>query len=555
MNAGAFDAVVVGSGAGGAAAAWRLSTQGAKVLVLEAGPRFDPYRDYRLDQPDWELSRFPEHPVRHPGRYSFAPLQPLDPALDELRSWNAVRGRLNLGARRWGYGYHHVRGVGGSTLHFTGEAHRLHPAAMQMKTRFGVAADWPFDYAELEPWYEIAERVLGVAGPVAGQRPRRSAFPLPAHDVGYASRLLLAADTGCQWEANSLAVLSQPYDGRPACNHCANCNRGCPRRDKGSADVTFMRQAEGSGRCRVLTDAPVLQVEAGADGRVRRVVYVQGGRQHAVETRVLVLACGAVQTPALLLNSAGPHAADGLANDSGQLGRHFMETLSWHSSGLHALDLGSHRGLPADLISWSYNAPDAIPGVAGGCRFSTATAEIGFGGPVAYARRAVPGWGKAHKRAMRAAMGHLLTVGAIGESLPNPGSYIDLDPVQRDEFRRPLARIHSHLPASEIERLRFMARRCRRILDAVGISDRCDEFGSYDFFSATHVFGGCRMGTRAADSVVNADGRAWAWRNLFIADASVFPSSGGGESPSLTIEALAIRCADRIVQRLARQEL
>ncbi|MDZ7734866.1 MAG: GMC family oxidoreductase [Gammaproteobacteria bacterium] len=74
-----------------------------------------------------------------------------------------------------------------------------------------------------------------------------------------------------------------------------------------------------------------------------------------------------------------------------------------------------------------------------------------------------------------------------------------------------------------------------------------EEYGSYDYFSSTHVFGTCRMGNDADDSVVDTYGRSHRWKNLFIADASVFPSSGGGEAPSLTIEALAIRTADRIV--------
>jgi choline dehydrogenase-like flavoprotein len=193
--------------------------------------------------------------------------------------------------------------------------------------------------------------------------------------------------------------------------------------------------------------------------------------------------------------------------------------------------------------------------VIGGCRFSTATTELGFGGPVAYARRAVAGWGLAHKHAMRAAMGHMLSVVAIGESLPNSDTYIDLDPVRRDEFHRPIPRIHAHLPESETDRLTFMARQCRAILAAAGVPELCEEFGSYDYFNATHVFGSCRMGSKDDTSVVDADGQAHAWRNLFIADASVFPSSGGGESPSLTIEALAIRSADRIADRLQRREL
>ena len=158
----AFDAVVVGAGAGGAAAAWRMTQRGWRVLLLDAGPAFDPDTDYGLERNDWEKDRF-RHKPGSLGDTAFAPMQLLDPALDDLRSWSLGQGPTNRDARRAvsGPGYHHVRGIGGSTLHFVGEAHRMHPASMAMKSRFGVAADWPVSYAELEPLYVEVERLLG----------------------------------------------------------------------------------------------------------------------------------------------------------------------------------------------------------------------------------------------------------------------------------------------------------------------------------------------------------------------------------------------------------
>ena len=136
-------------------------------------------------------------------------------------------------------------------------------------------------------------------------------------------------------------------------------------------------------------------------------------------TRVLVVAGGAVQTPRLLLMSAGAAAKDGLANDSGEVGRNLMETLAWSSAGLHPDGLGSHRGLPAELVCWTHNAPDAIPGVPGGIRLTARTGEAGFSGPVNYAQRVIGGWGAGHKQRMRESFGRMLAVGMVGESLPN----------------------------------------------------------------------------------------------------------------------------------------
>ncbi|MDT8322202.1 MAG: GMC oxidoreductase, partial [Xanthomonadales bacterium] len=273
-------------------------------------------------------------------------------------------------------------------------------------------------------------------------------------------------------------------------------------------------------------------------------VYADGaGRMQRAEADLFVLACGAVETPRLLLNSAGPGAPDGLANETGQVGKNFMETISWTSSGLHPEPLGSYRGIPSDAICWDDNAPDAIPGVIGGARYSPATLETDLSGPIAYARRVTGGWGKAHHEKMREQFGRVLSVGAIGESLPNPGSFIDLDPAEKDAHGLPKARINSRLDDMELKRLSHMAKTCRQILEACGVETLIEEYGAYDMFNATHVFGTTRMGTDPETSVVDPQCRSHRWRNLLVTDASIFPSSGGGEAPSLSIYANALRAA------------
>ena len=548
-----FDAVVVGAGAGGAAAAWRLCEQGLQVLLLDAGPRFQPLRDYPLNQPTWERALFPVLPNSQ-AQVSFAELALLDPHERELRSWNKVAGLTVRGERRevMGPGYAHVQGIGGSTLHFVGEAHRLHPAAMKLFSQTGAGCDWPINYADLEPYYTLCENLIGVAGPAdQGARWRSSAYPQSAHPLSSAAQCLCEAGKklGMHWQANSRSALSQPYDGRPACNYCGNCSRGCPRGDKGSADVTFIRRAEQSGRLTIKPNSSLVRLLPAKDGRIAALEYVENGQLVRQETPLLILAAGAVNTPRILLANSDREHPKGLANQSGQVGRNFMETLFWSSAGLLLGLKNSHMGLPSDAICWDFNAPGGIPGVSGGCRFNSNVQEIGLVGPIAYAARVVAGFGAQLKQGVREAFGSCISVGAIGESLPNAASFVDLDPQRKDHFGIPLPRIRSYLAEQDVLRLRFMAQQSRRLLAAAGVSEMVEEYGTWDNFSATHVFGTCRMGHAAETSVVRADGRAHQHDNLYITDASVFPSSGGGESPSLTIQALAVRAVDSALGR------
>ena len=538
-----WDAVVVGAGAGGAAAAYGLCQRGMSVLLLDAGPRFDPVVDYPLTESEWDTRGFPEK-AGSVGSVTFAPGQKLIGVEPLLMSGSKGLGRLVTSGTRWMEKYHHVRGIGGTTLHFTGESHRLHPDAMKMKSRFGVAADWPFDYAELEPFYMRAEELIGVAGPpFQGARWRSRGFPLPPHPLSYAARTLGrgAAALGLDWQANSRAALSLPWHGRPNCNYCGGCNMGCPRGDKGSADVTFVAAALATGRCIVRPNSPVLRIEAGTGDRVTAVLVGHpDGTIERIPSPHLILACGAVETPRLLL------ASDGLANESGEVGQNFMDTLEVIVGALHPDPQHGRRGLPDDAICWDFNAPDAIPGVIGGCRIFNASAENELRGLSGFALRAVSGWGRAHAQSVRRLWGHSLHVGAIGESLPNRNSRVDLDPDQHDQFGIPLSRISAWLDESDIGRLRFMAAKSRELLAASGAQEIFESYSSWDWFGATHVFGTCRMGADPTNSVVNAAGRNHRWRNLWITDASVFPSSGGGEAPSLTIHALSLRTADKI---------
>jgi len=541
-----YDCIVIGSGAGGASFAWRLSSKGMSVLVIEAGPRFDPYTDYPLDRDDWETKTFP---YGKGLKYSFGDRQTLNQKYKHLKSWNVASQILNDSDKRRYLTYQHVNGVGGTTLHFQGEAHRLNPVAFRMKTLFGVAEDWPIGYKDLEPYYGEVEKIVGVAGPKEiPDRQRSEPYPLPPHKLSFKSQVI---EKGCkklglELFPNSVAILSEPYRNTPPCNYCNGCVWGCPRKDKGNVDVTFIPLAEKSGKCEVLTNAFVRRIEVEKKGGVKRAkgVYYfdRNGKEHFVEGDFIAVACGAVETPRLLLNSG--------INENGLVGKNFMETVFYQAVAFHPNRLDSYRGIPIDSVIWKWNQPDPKLGFKGGLRlFPSAGSAMG---PVRYAQRYFDGWGEAFVKNVEKWFGHAIAMSGIGEFLPNKDTFVTVNEKEKDEFGVPIAKIQSFLGESELKILDFMSKTSKEILKESGAEEIVEEYSTYDFFSASHVFGTCRMGKDPAKSVVGHDLRSYEVKNLLVTDASVFPSSGGGDAPSLTIEALSLRAADLLVKKLKK---
>ena len=317
-----------------------------------------------------------------------------------------MRGAANETDRRIGWAYHHVRGVGGSTLHYLGEAHRLHPAAMSLRA----------DSASAPTGLRLRRaRAVLRRGRTRDRRRRPAglgrapARPLPAPGAPAepcAQRIAEGCGKlGLTLRANSLAILSTPYQDRPNCNYCANCIRGCPRADKGSADITFVAPAVATGRCSVETDWQAVFVEPGKDDRVAAVHCVDGtGAWRTSRGRAYVIACGAVNTPRLLLASTNGHAPHGLANDPG--GRpqlHGNAVLDGERSPSPAARQPSRRAGRRHLLGIQRARCDA--GGIGGCRFTAGAGQADLVGPIGYATRVVDGWGPEHRARLRDAFG------------------------------------------------------------------------------------------------------------------------------------------------------
>jgi choline dehydrogenase-like flavoprotein len=554
------DVLVVGAGAGGAVAAWALVQQGVRVTLLETGPRFDPAR-YETYAPDYEVRatsfvRFESDPKQR--SYESAEGEPLDPRFAELASATPTlfSRRPAEGARRAPFLWSRALGVGGSTLHYQGEAHRFPAHAFRMKSERGVGADWPLGYEELAPFYERVEKLLGVAGdPLNPWKPPRGPYPYPAHPLSRASRRIAEGARRLGWQAlpNPVAILPRAAPGRGPCHYCNGCVRGCPVRAKGSVDVAVLPAAEASGRLRIVTGFHASRLEHAKDGRITGVIgFDADGREQRQRARAVVLAAGAIETPRILLNSAGGAHPSGVGNAHGQLGRHLMETLYVLRYASFETNLETFAGIPLDFRIWDGNGAAGRGEIPNGIVLGALCSV--FEGPVGTALEAAPGFGRAHREWMARRFGATLALLGVAEQLPRPENRVVLGE-ERDRFGVPLARVETRLDAGDLAALRLTWRRLGMLAEAAGVVDQPGQVSAFDQPNATHVAGTCRMGSDPEQSVTDRLGSVHGRPELAVADASVLVTEGAGDSPSLTLQALALRAAEALAERARRGEV
>ena len=534
------DAVIVGSGAGGGPLALALSRAGLDVLVLEKGPRFRP-EDYPADE------------IANQRHHFFLPYLDGEPhTVVTPKTTRPVRTELGWIATC----------VGGGTVHMGAFLYRFHPDDFRMRSRFGPVeelADWPFGYDELEPYYALAEREVGVAG-LAGlnpfEGPRSGPYPLPPLDSHPITPWLEEAcrKRGLHPFPTPRSINSRPYQGRPACVYCHACaGYGCRVDAKGSAASALLPRAEETGHCEVRPECMVREITVDKQGRASGCVYLdRDGREHEVPARLVFVCASAVESARLLLLSRSPRFPDGLANGSGLVGRHLQ---------FHGVTMGHGRlriGDRPELASWHpflgvsamdhYFLPDGVSPLAKGglLRFDMETSS-----PLATADMLATGsgpalWGMELKRRLREHFHEHRAIGfeAFHDFLPNDRTFVELDSEVKDRWGLPVARIHLDVPEHHRVAGSWLLDRGFEILDDLGAVDlRPTSVGGT---SAYLVHGTCRMGSDPRTSVLDAHCRAHEVPNLYVVDGSFMPTSGGA-APTLTILANSFRVADHVL--------
>ena len=512
----AVDFAIVGSGAGGGTLGCRLAEAGFRVVLFDAGPFFRPLEDFASDETEQTKLYWLDHRL-------------VDGA-----------NPITMGGKNSG------KAVGGSTVHFAMVSLRFRPEWFKSRSLLGYGADWPVDWREMWHYYGEAERALRIAGPLKYPwGPPRPRYPYRAHELNSAARVLArgAEALGYRWTETPLATLSAPRGRAPPCVYRGFCRFGCATNAKQSALTVWIPRALAAG-AEVRDLAMVGRIETDAHGRATGVHFHRQGRWRFQRARHVVVAGYAIETPRLLLASTSARFPDGLANRSGLVGRYLMTQSNQAVFGRMEQEVRWYKAPPSLTITEHWNYEDRKDFFGGYCWMAQGPLPIEWL-TVQVTSRGL--WGEALQREMRY-YNHQVGVKMVGEMLPAEQNRVTLAE-ERDQYGLKVPRITYSWSDNDQRLIEHALGEMERSMAAAGVTHL---FRQED--DTNHLAGTARMGFDAETSVVNADGRSWDIPNLWVCDGSLFPTTGG-VNPSLTIQALALRTADRIRTLAARGEL
>ncbi len=550
-----YDAVVIGSGAGGGTTAQVLAESGRSVLIVEAGGA----------PATTALSR--DH-LRNP-RISTG----LDPLTGPLgaghqRTLQIDDRRLVLDPTdpRWS---NNAFTVGGGTRVYGAQAWRFTPQDFRMATEYGVPdgsslADWPIGYDDLEPYYSEAEWRFGVSGlgsrrpgqgdPWAGPRSRDYPMP-PVSGTGRPEPLARgAARLGWNTLPPPLLINSHSYRGRMGCLHCGQCvGFACPVEAKAGSHNTSVPAALATGRGFLVTEVSAERVVTDPAGRVTGVALVARRDGRIIRTEVhadtVVVSAGAVESARLLLASASDREPAGLGNNTDQVGRHLQGHVYAGALGIFDDEIFGIDGPGPSIASCDFRHHN--PGLVGGGMIANEfvpTPASTFGHLVDAG--VFPPYGIEAKHGMRHWTRRMQRVVGPIQEVTTDGARVRLDPRVRDRFDNPVAALAGSIHPSDRQAQEFLTARAAEWLEASGASRVVAApppgSGTTGPSGGQHQAGTCRMGTDPATSVTDPYGRVWGHDNLYVADGSLHVTNGG-VNPVLTILANSLRVAEHLV--------
>ncbi|MGA9773912.1 MAG: GMC family oxidoreductase [Blastocatellia bacterium] len=554
-----YDAIVVGSGATGGYAAKELAEKGMRVIVLEAGRKLDPMKDFTEHKWPYEM--------KYRGQLGNAavfgkrqPVQAKCYACNEYSHQFFVDDIDNpyTTADKKPFDWIRGRHVGGRSIMWGRQSYRLSDYELKAASHDGYGDDWPVSYAELAPYYDRVEQFIGVSGNYENYPTLPDGKFLPGMKFTCGEWLLKKAIEK-RWTDRRLtigraAILTQKHNGRAACHYCGHCDRGCTTGSYFSSPSSTLPAAAKTGRMTLRPNAVASHVIMDTNtGKAKGVAFIDQNtkKAHEVFAKVVVLCASTLESTRLLMNSATRQHASGLGNSSGVLGHYLMDHMFQISVG----------GFVPQVANYPYNYED---GRANGIyipKFRNVTERQqkfirGYGiqgsvsrGMLPTTMRAIPGFGSDFKKLVREAKSPAtFWMGAWGEMLPRKENRVTLNKDVKDAWGIPVLHVECEhgdnekaMAVDAYEQLQEMAREAKF------------ETAFSSPYRATpglciHEVGTARMGNDPKTSVLNKFNQSWDVQNLFVTDGAAFVSQGC-QNPTLTMMAITVRACDYIVDQ------
>lgn len=554
-----YDVCVIGSGAGAGPVYYQLALAGFSVLVLEKGP-FLTENDFFKDELAASLRRTYHSNLQQ------------EPHVVETETDEGQWQSRTTDQSSWDFWNGNC--VGGSSNFMSGFFHRMKPIDFKLRSTFGPIedaqiVDWPISYADLEPYYEKVERIVGVSGTVIQHpfaEPRSTPdYPFPPTQEHPITKII---DQTChQMNLHPIptprAILPHNALNRHGCSYSGYCGSyGCSTNAKGSARAALLYPALATKNCQVISNAMVSRLVSDHTGKITEVRYYdQAGKEKKVDAKIYVVACQAIETARLLLNSTGPKHQNGLANYSGLVGKNLIFAGGGAGSGrLVYADYETNKAAEFNargpFINRALQDWYVIDDPAFGPKQKGGTIDflLIHPNPVSRAMRQTRGrqglvWGKPLKRQLESHFldNQYLKIEAFCDWLPVSGCFMSIDPKTKDKWGLPVAKIRIDFHVRNLQLGWYLAQKGGEVLKTLGAKNVVNfAVGSPP---TNLVAGTCRFGKNPETAVLNENCQAHDVENLYLTDGSFMPT--GGSAPyTNTIYANAFRVADKIIEHL-----
>lgn len=517
-----YDFIVVGSGAAGAAAAWRLCQKGYKVACLERGKQQEASQ-YPSTKSNWEyLKQTDFNPVIATRQSSS------DYPVDDTDSPIAV---CNYNA------------VGGSTILYSGHFPRFQPRDFKIQSYDGLYEDWPISYEELKPYFELNEKEMSVSGLVGDPKYPDIEELLPPVPIGKTGELVGKAfnQKGWHWWPSYSAISTKSVRGRDSCINLGPCNTGCPQGAKSSTDITYIARAKQMGLV-LLTECSVDSVIV-EKGTAKGVVYFNSkGIRKELLANGIILAASAIGTPRLLLNSRNNDGERGVANSSGLVGKNLMIHPLGYVEGVFEQELDTDIG-PQGCMIYSLehyrSNGDFDLGYMMHVLRGTGPIETALS---ALSRRKLK-FGKSLESDFQKFYKKQLSISVICDDLPSVDNRVELSD-KVDRFGTPGVSVKYQVSENTMKMMKDGMSKAKEVLKLAG-ANKTYAYGPVRN-TGWHLMGTCKMGSDPQTSVVNPKGETHDVKGLYIVDSSCFVT-GSCVNPANTIQAVALYLTDQVI--------